>query len=138
MYSISAHVKIGGVGRAVSSSVVLVAEVFGGVKQHGGEGGRSLTLMSLPCFVRIVPSTVRPRANGQPAFRRGLGFHITVTMGIWLWGSLFCCNPLSLWLAAVRNPVVRAPEKRLFSGSFGGGEDPLEISVSRSNRLLIS
>ncbi len=58
MYSISARVKVGWVGRVDSSSVVLVAEVFEGVKRHGGEGGRSLTLMSLPCFVRIVPSTL--------------------------------------------------------------------------------
>jgi hypothetical protein len=98
----------------------------------------SLTLMSLPCFVLIVSSTMRPSANGQPVFRRGLGFHITVTMGVWLWGSLFCCNPLSLWLAAVRNPVIRTPEKRLFSGSIGGGEDPSEIARSRANRSLIS
>ncbi len=70
------------------SPVVLVAKVVGGVLKHGVEGGRSLTLMSLPCFVLIVPSTMRPSANGQPVFRRGLGFHITVTMGIWLWGSL--------------------------------------------------
>ncbi len=97
------------------SPVVLVARVVGGVLKHGGEGGRSLTLISLPCFVLIVPSTRRPSANGQPVFRRGLGFHITVTMGIWLRGFLFCCNPLSLWLASVRNSVVRAPEKRLFS-----------------------
>ena len=138
MYSISARVKIGGVGRTVSSSVVSVAEVFGGVKRHGGEGGRSLTLMSLPCFVRIVPSIVRPRANGQPAFRRGLGFHIMVTMGMWFGGSLFCCALLSLWLATVRNPVIRAPEKRLFSGSFGGGEDPLDTARSLANRSLIS
>ncbi len=90
MYSISARVKVGWVGRVVSSSVVLVAEVFGGVKRHGGEGGKPLTLfMSLPCFVRIVPSTLRPRANGQPAFRRGVGFHMTVTIGIWVWEALF-------------------------------------------------
>ncbi len=30
------------------SSVVLVARVIGGVLKRGGEGGRSLTLMSLP------------------------------------------------------------------------------------------
>ncbi len=66
------------------SPVVLVAMVVGGVWKHGGEGGKSLlTLMSLPCFVRIaiVPSTMSPSANGQPVFRRGLSFHITVTMG---------------------------------------------------------
>ena len=132
------RVKLGlGVLSGVSS-VVLVARVVGGVLKLGGEGGRSLTLMSLPCFVRIVPSTTRPSANGQPVFRRGLGFHITVTMGMWLWGSLFCCALLSLWLATVRNPVIRAPEKRLFSGSFGGGEDPLDIARSLANRSLIS
>ena len=65
MYSISARVKIGGVGRTVSSSVVLVAEVFGGVKRHGGEGGRSLTLMSLPCFVR--DSSINSEAKGERA-----------------------------------------------------------------------
>ena len=137
MCSKSWRVKLGlGVLSGVSS-VVLVARVIGGVLKLGGEGGRSLTLMSLPCFVRIVPSTTRPSANGQPVFRRGLGFHITVTMGMWLWGSLFCCARLSLWLASVRNPVIRAPKKRLFSGSFGGGEDPPDIARSLANRSLI-
>jgi hypothetical protein len=109
----------GGFGRAVVCFP-------GGFSCQGGRGGvetwwgRRLVLMSLPCFVLMVPSTMRPSANGQPVFRRGLGFHTTVTMGVWLWGSLFCCNPWSLWLAAVRNPVIRAPEKRLFSGKFWG------------------
>ncbi len=95
--------KLGLGGLSDVSPVVLVARVIGGVLKLGGEVGRSLTLMSLPCFVLIVPSTMRPSANGQPVFRRGLGFLITVTMGTWLWGSLFCCALLSLWLASVRN-----------------------------------
>ena len=138
MCSKSWLVKLGLGGLSGVSSVVLVARVIGGVLKLGGEGGRSLTLMSRPCFVRIVPSTMRPSANGQPVFRRGSGFHITVTMGMWLWESLFCYALLSLWLATVRNPVIRAPEKRLFSGSFGGGEHPREIARSLSNRSLIS
>ncbi len=137
MCSKSWRVKLGLDGLSDVSPVVLVAKVIGGVLKVGGEGGWSLTLMSLPWFVLIVPSTMRPSANGQPVFRRGLGFLITVTMGIWLWWSLFCCALLSLWLAAVRNPVIRAPEKRLFSGSFGGGEDPSDIARSLANRSLI-
>ncbi len=74
--------KLGLSGLSDVSPVVLVAKVIGGVLKVGGECGWSLTLMSLPCFVLIVPSTTRPSANGQPVFRRGLGFHITVTMGI--------------------------------------------------------
>ncbi len=138
MCSKSWRVKLGLVGLSDVSPVVLVARVIGGVLKLGGEVGRSLTLMILPCFVLIVPSTMRPSANGQSVFRRGLGFHITVTMGIWLWGSLFGCALLSLWLASVRDPVIRAPEKRLFSGSFGGEEDPSEIARSLANRSLIS
>ncbi len=38
----------------------------------------------------------------------------------------------------MRRSVIRAPEKGLFSGSFGGGEDPPEIAHSRANRSLIS
>ncbi len=138
MCSISRRVKLGLDRLSDVSPVVLVARVVEGVLKHGGESGWSLTLMSLPCFVLIVLSIMRPSANGQPVFRRGLGFHITVTKVIWLGESLFCCNPLSLWLAAVRNPVIRAPEKRSFSGSFGGGEDPPKIARSRANRSLIS
>jgi len=62
------RVKLGLGGLSGVSSVVLVARVVGGVLKLGGEGGRSLTLMSLPCFVLIVPSTMRPSANGQPVF----------------------------------------------------------------------
>ncbi len=127
MGSKSWRVKLGLGGLSDVSPVVLVARVIGGVLKHGGEGGWSLTLMSLPCFVLIVPSTMRPSANGQPVFRRDLGFHITVTMGILLWESLFCCSLLSLWLAAVRNPVIRAPKKRLFSGEVLGVERILRI-----------
>jgi hypothetical protein len=76
------RVKVGLDGLSGVSPVVLVARVVGGVLKHGGEGGRSLTLMSLSCFVLIVPSTMRPSANGQPVFRRGLSFHITVRMGM--------------------------------------------------------
>ncbi len=137
MCSKSWRVKLG-LGVLSGSSVVFVAREIGGVLKLGGEGGRSLTLMSRPCFVRIVPSTMRLSANGQPVLRRGLGFHIMVTMGMWFGGSLFCCALLSLWLATVRNPVIRAPEKRLFAGSFGGGEDPLDIARSLANRPLIS
>ncbi len=74
------RVKLGLGGLSGVSSVFLVVRVVGGVLKLDGEGGRSLTLMSLPCVVLIVPSRMRPSANGQPVFRRGLGFHITVTM----------------------------------------------------------
>jgi hypothetical protein len=48
------------------SPVVLVAKVVGGVLKHGGEGGWSLTKMSLPCFV-CPDSSIKNEAKCERA-----------------------------------------------------------------------